>query len=151
MKANGKKLLCLLFVVIFLSSVICAVSANIGISGTIQCASGSWPQGVVYDPAKNEIFVTNEYFNVVSVISDTTNTVIANITVGTKPAFPCYDSAKGEIFVPDAGSGTGNGTISVISDATNAVVANITLGPVPIAGASSLISQLMILSEAKYS
>ena len=36
--------------------------------------------------------------NTVSVISDATNTVLANVTVGNPPRGVAYDSAKGEVF-----------------------------------------------------
>src|SRR5208283_3356995 len=45
-------------------------------------------------------------------ISDSNNTVVATIHVGNGPDGIAYDSAKGEIFVANAGSGT----VSVISD-----------------------------------
>ena len=52
----------------------------------------------------------------VSVISDTTNTVVAKITVGNSPCDIAYDPAKNEVFVYNSG---GNGSapyISLISD-----------------------------------
>ena len=60
----------------------------------------------------------------IQVISDSTNTVVADITALTQYRRPslnlAYDSGKGEIWVADA---TG---AYAISDATNQVVANVT-------------------------
>jgi YVTN family beta-propeller protein len=76
---------------------------------------------LAYDSGKNEIFVSNNDVNTVSVISDDTNAVVATVTVGTWPSNLAYDSAKGEVFVVSSVSGT----ISVISDTNNQVVAQI--------------------------
>ena len=68
----------------------------------------------------------------VSVLSDTTNTFVANVSVGRQPLAIAYDSSMGEIFVANAGAlSQGGNTISVISDATNTVVANVSLGFTP--------------------
>jgi YVTN family beta-propeller protein len=56
----------------------------------------------------------NSAAGTVSVISDSTNTVIANVTVGTGPNALAYDSGKGEVFV----SNRVDGTVSVISDSS---------------------------------
>jgi len=63
----------------------------------------------------------------VSVISDTTNAVVASIPVGSSPQWMAYDGTKGEVFVANANSNT----VSVISDTTNAVVTNILVGSYP--------------------
>jgi len=57
------------------------------------------PYGVAYDPANGDVYVANFGDGIVSVISDSTNTVIANVSVPGTPADVAYDSAKGEIFV----------------------------------------------------
>src|SRR2546428_12127926 len=74
-----------------------------------------------------EVFVANFYSNTVTVISDATNAVIANILVGSYPNGVAYDSGKGEVFVANYASNT----VSVISDATNAIVASIPVGSNP--------------------
>ena len=58
----------------------------------------------------------------VSVISDSNNAVVANLTVGNDPTVVAYDSGVGEIFVGNSGS------VSVISDSSNTVVATIPAG-----------------------
>ena len=81
------------------------------------------PVQVAYDSGKGEVFVSNYGSNTVSVISDSTNKVVATIEVGSGPAGSAYDPAKGEVFVSNFGSNT----VSVISDSTNAVVTNVTI------------------------
>ena len=86
------------------------------------------PDFIAYDAGKGEVFVTDERSNNVTVISDSTNSVIANIPVGSYPIGLAYDGGKGEVFVTNSGSNT----VTVISDATNAVIANIPVGSYPI-------------------
>ena len=74
-----------------------AIVATIG----VETSAGE----MVYDSAKSEVFVAN--YNQISVISDSTNKIIANISVSTTSL--TYDPTKGEVFAY-------NGTaISVIS------------------------------------
>ncbi|MGD0478439.1 MAG: hypothetical protein ABSB29_09785 [Nitrososphaerales archaeon] len=85
-----------------------AIVATIGVEHS--------PGEMVYDSAKSEVFVAN--YNQVSVISDSTNKVVANISVSATSL--AYDPTEHEVFAY-------NGTrISVISDSTNKVVATIT-------------------------
>ena len=85
---------------------------------------------IAYDSGKGEIFVTLETAtgtnpsSLVSVISDSTNAVVANINVGNDPDGIAYDSGKGEIFVANGK----DSTVSVISDSNNTVVATIPVG-----------------------
>src|SRR5438093_565002 len=86
---------------------------------------GSVPEGVAYDSAKGEVFVTNLVDGTVSVISDSTNAVVATMPVQSGPIGVAYDSVRGEVFVASVGFNT----VSVISDSTNTIVAL-----VPVAG-----------------
>src|SRR5207245_3385889 len=88
---------------------------------------GSIPEGVAYDSARGEVFVTNLVDGTVSVISDSTNAVVATVRVGSSPIGAAYDSARGEVFVTNDGSNT----VSVISDSTNTVVASVPVGLPP--------------------
>src|SRR5665647_2957038 len=74
------------------------------------------------------MYVANFDSNTVSVISDSTNTVVATIEVGTQPKNIAYDGGKDEMFVTNWGSGT----VSVISDRTHLVVATIPVGTHPV-------------------
>src|SRR5947199_1705221 len=76
---------------------------------------GSVPEGVAYDSAKGEVFVTNLVDGTVSVISDSTNAIVATVTVGSSPIGVAYDSAKGEVFVTN----DRDNTVSVITISTN--------------------------------
>ena len=86
--------------------------------------SEAFPLALAYDSSKGEVFVFNGG-GTVSVISDTTNAVVATVTglassdslSSLYPITIAYDSGKGEIFASNA----------TISDSTNAVVA----GPPP--------------------
>jgi YVTN family beta-propeller protein len=59
-----------------------------------------------------------------NLISSGANSVIANIRVGNGPGSPTYDSANGDLYVPN----TGSDNISVISGATNRVISSISVG-----------------------
>src|SRR2546423_13416834 len=56
------------------------------------------PDFIAYDSGKGEMFVTDERSNNVTVISDATHAVIANIPVGSYPIGLAYDSGNGEVF-----------------------------------------------------
>ena len=128
---NLKKIsaILILFTIVLAFSVANTVHAT-GVIATIPLVT--YPEGVAYDSGKSEIFVTNNDNNIVSVISDKTNTVVTNVTVGDLSGEgpisygEAYDSNKGEIFVAN-----GNNMVSVISDKTNTVVANVTVGDRP--------------------
>ena len=121
MKGKIWKIVGLLSIVIFILSTAASVHAQ---SVTTTIATQVTPVGIVYDPAMNEIFVSNYDSGDIQVISDSTNTQVADITALTQyagaPFHLAYDSVKGEIWVADA---TG---AYAISDATNQVVANVT-------------------------
>jgi YVTN family beta-propeller protein len=89
--------------------------------------NGLGPQSIAYDSGKGEIFVADDYTQNVSVVSDTTNEVVATVPVGVDPDFLTYDSGRGEVFV----SFPFSDHLSVISDSTNTVVANIPLSGAP--------------------
>ncbi len=118
MKVKVSKLLCLIFTIILILSTVPMVYP-VGVTGTIKV--GTKPYGVAYDSGKGEIFVANYGSNTVSVISDSTNAVVATINVGNSPIGVAYDSSKGEVFVANEGSKS----VSVISDSTNALVTTI--------------------------
>jgi hypothetical protein len=84
-----------------------AIVATIG----VETSAGK----MAYDPALGEVFVANH--NQVSVISDSTNKVVANISVSATSLV--YDP-KGEVFAYNGNA------ISVISDSTNQVLTTIT-------------------------
>jgi YVTN family beta-propeller protein len=89
---------------------------------------GSEPSAVAYDSGMGELFVANSNSDNVSVINDTTDTVVATVPVGTDPLAVTYDSGKGEVFVSNEKSAN----VSVISDATNTVVDTIAVAGYPL-------------------
>jgi YVTN family beta-propeller protein len=112
-KVNVIKPLVLLFSLIFILSAFTVVHA-LGVTATVPV--GKAPVCGAYDSGMGEVFVTNGQDDTVSVISDSTHTVVATINVGSYPYGVAYDSGKGEIFVANAVSNT----VSVISGASGA-------------------------------
>jgi YVTN family beta-propeller protein len=89
-------------------------------------AVGTGPYtGIAYDNQKGEVFVADYGSDNVSVISDSSDTVVATIPVGTAPWGVAYDSGKGEEFV------TSGNNVSVVSDTSNSVVSTIPVGSSP--------------------
>jgi YVTN family beta-propeller protein/parallel beta-helix repeat protein len=83
---------------------------------------------LTYDSGKGEIFVSDQV-NGISVISDSTNAVIATVTdTPTNCNGMAYDSGKNEIFV----TSWETNNVSVISDDTNTVIANVAVGDKPL-------------------
>gem|GEM_PF-6395891 len=83
--------------------------------------------GVAFDPVTQEVYVANEGSNNVTVISSTSRSVIANISVGLGPIGVLFDPATGAVFVSNHNSFT----ISKISDLNHSVVATIVVGAGP--------------------
>lgn len=88
---------------------------------------GTLPVGVAYIQPYGEIFVANEVSNTVSVVSDSTNAVVATISVGTNPYWVTYDPANQNVYVSNYGSSS----VSVINTATNTVTSTIAVGSEP--------------------
>lgn len=84
---------------------------------------GCGPYGATYDSAQQEIFVVNSCGNSVSVISATTNTVVATVPIpsGSDPQGVTYDSKNGYVYTGNVGAGT----VTVVNSATNSVVTTI--------------------------
>jgi YVTN family beta-propeller protein len=85
---------------------------------------GGGASNLAYDSGKAEVFEGFEWAPNVYVISDATNSVVANISVGSSPMGMAYDRATGEVFVADFGGSN----VSVINDTNNSVVASIAVG-----------------------
>jgi hypothetical protein len=89
---------------------------------------------VAYDSVQHEVYVTDG--DIVSVISDESNSVVAtinpNTTLPQAPSCMVYDSGKGEIFAINRTSGVNfNYGIIIISCVTRQVVASIPLEDYP--------------------
>lgn len=83
---------------------------------------------IVYDESKGLLFITNSGEDTVSIISDNSNTIIKNVTVGAAPTALAYNPAKGEIYVTNAI----DNSVSVISDGTLEVIRNVSVGKTPL-------------------
>lgn len=124
------------FASILLSLILVFSVANVAHSIVVNATIHVTTTEMTYDSGKSEVFVNvlvpyvNEagmqvtiMSHSVSVISDITNAIIANITLSDEPGGIAYDSGRNELFVSDQNSGT----VSVISDLNNTVVATIPL------------------------
>jgi YVTN family beta-propeller protein len=98
------------------------VVATIPLGNPVPIGVAYW---IVYDSGKGELFVSLSFAGngKVIIISDKSNTVVGETTVGGEPEGVAYDSAKGEIFVANALSNV----VSVISDKTDTVTASVTV------------------------
>jgi YVTN family beta-propeller protein len=120
----------LLLVVFVLSAVkLAGATSTLSPTFTISNVSGK----MAYDSGTGEVFVQHGIdYATVSVISDSTNHFVANVTTVEAYGFNgglVYDSGKGEVFAAsgDAHSGgAGTPTITAVSDGNNTVVATIT-------------------------
>ena len=79
---------------------------NSNVTTTIPLDRGC--TGIAYDSSQNEIYVSSEYTTMVSVISDSSNTIVKNITMSEYPGSMTYDKTQNEIFVSEGNSYTGN-------------------------------------------
>lgn len=98
-----------------------SVIASIGV--------GDGPLAIAYAPSSDQIFVANHLANTVSVISDRTNTVVKNISLGSAmyPEGLAFDSGRNEMFVTANGNSEATPEIYIISVANDSIVGNITI------------------------
>jgi YVTN family beta-propeller protein len=71
---------------------------------------GIGPNGIAFDSANGNLYVTNSEDNTVSVISGQTNAVIGTIPVGKDPTGIAFDSANANLYVTNSE----DNTVSVI-------------------------------------
>ena len=107
------------------SNVTYAINPSTNSSVTIPV--GVMPTDIAYDPDNNNLYVTNFGSNSVSVINDSTNTVVENISVGAGPIRIAYDPFNKDLYVSNRFSST----VSVIDPTIDKVVSNITVGGSP--------------------
>jgi YVTN family beta-propeller protein len=101
-------------------------SASDSVIGNITSV-GVLPRSSVFVPSLNETYVSDLGSGTVSIVSDATNTLVANVVVGTSPLGVALDPARGEVYVADSGSDQ----VSVINISTHAVVATVPVGSQP--------------------
>jgi DNA-binding beta-propeller fold protein YncE len=95
--------------------------------GTVPVSASFYSQALAFDPRQGETFAANASLNEVNVINDTSDALVANISVPSSPTSLVYDSSRGEIFV----SYYGWNHISVINTSNDTVVASIYLPSFP--------------------
>jgi YVTN family beta-propeller protein len=106
--------------IILLSSSLSS-SFNYGFFNAAQAHSvtiplpGSSPFGIAYNSANNNTYVSNRGSSTVSVISGSTDSVIANILVGRQPVWIAYAPPNNKLYVTNFGSDD----VYVINGATN--------------------------------
>lgn len=100
-----------------------AITPNGTLATTVSL--GYSPFGVAYDSGNGNIYTSNLFSDIVSVVSPS-NKLIGTINVGSGPAGIAYDPANGNIYVANSGSGN----VSVISS-SNRVIASVNVGSVP--------------------
>lgn len=125
---KGKASLVLILITLTLAlSVASSAVHAIGVIDRITLGTPGGYYGAAYDSGKGEIFVTNYNDDFVSVISDSTKTVVASVSLPAEGAYAssgiAYDSAKSELFVVSQA-----GYVFILSDSPNALVETITLG-----------------------
>ncbi|PWU81326.1 MAG: hypothetical protein DLM72_07590 [Candidatus Nitrosopolaris wilkensis] len=129
MKKQGLTTFMLFFPVLVFSTVSSRMLL-IGRVGVAQADSviatrtvGTGPYGDLYDPANGNVYVANIFSDSVSVISGSTNSVIATISLpaGDTPRELAYDSANGDIYTANVYSNS----ISVIDGRTNTLLTTI--------------------------
>jgi YVTN family beta-propeller protein len=124
---------------IILSSSSLSSSFNYGFLNAAQAHSvtipirGTLPFGIAYNPANNNTYVANFGSSTVSVISSSTDSVIATILVGREPIWIAYAPPNNKLYVTNFGSND----VYVINGATNKVIKNIPVGNGPFAIAYS--------------
>ncbi len=113
--------------------VICPATGNVAVISTsndtviasIPIGPGLFGASAVYDPEKQEIFLSDTNYTVgenVSVISVRTDAVVATIDIGSNLGPLLYDPGAGEVFVQAAAG------VVVISDTNDSVVTTIHAG-----------------------
>jgi YVTN family beta-propeller protein len=89
---------------------------------------GLAPFGIAYNPVNNNMYVTNYLSSTVSVISSSSDSVIASILVGRNPTSIVYAPPNNKLYVTNAGSAD----VYVINGATNKVIKNIPVDDSPV-------------------
>ena len=106
---------------------VCVFSdANDSVVTTIPIGGGQ-PSGISYDGKLAEIFVANEFWGNVTVISAPAHKTVASIVVGSMPEGLAYDPQTNETFVANYNADN----VRVIQDSTNSVVASVGVGLQP--------------------
>jgi YVTN family beta-propeller protein len=115
-------------------SAISNATSSLGVIATVTVSDTGYSLGTpLFDPQNGDVYVPSTTGNQISVISGLTNTVIANVTVGSGYEELAFDPENGNIYAatqpalsPLGGEPSPPGSMSVISGETNRVIANLT-------------------------
>lgn len=88
---------------------------------------GPGPSALSVDAATNQVYVADDYLNVVWSFNLSTGNVVSETPVGLSPEAMSYDPANGYLYVTNSGSSN----VSVINTTTNRAVGSIAVGLAP--------------------
>jgi len=118
---------------VYVSSLAGSVSVLDGTSGAVKTVITDSrlqrPVGIAVNEKTNQVYVANLDGNSVAVIDGATNTISANVPVGSKPAAVAVDPVSGMVYTANSGAAT----LSKIDPTTNTVTATLTVGAGPVA------------------
>jgi YVTN family beta-propeller protein len=114
-------------VVAILSDRTDTVVANVQVGFDVFGTPNGAPTALAYDAGRGQIWATVPQFGNVTILSDATNSIVTNLSVGNDPVALAYDSGRGEMFVVDFGSHL----VNVYADATDRLITNISVGTDP--------------------
>jgi YVTN family beta-propeller protein len=101
---------------------------NIAQAHSATIPVGIFPYGIKYDPTNDSIYVANAASSTVSVISGSTNSVIATTLVGWGPVWLAHVPSNNQIYVTNSHSND----VYVINGLTNEVIEAIAVGRIPL-------------------
>src|ERR1700722_1113826 len=78
--------------------------------------------------AGNMIYVPNAGLNTLTVISGSSETVVANVPLGQQPIAAAFNPVTNVVYVSTTGTGTGSGAIAEIDASSNTLIATIPVG-----------------------
>jgi YVTN family beta-propeller protein len=89
------------------------------------------------------VYVSRSLSNVVTVLSEATNRVVATVSVGPEPAGLAYDNVTNQVWVANEGGMS----VSVIAATNNTVVKTVSVGLGPVALAYDYVTRHMFVSN----
>ncbi len=103
------------------------LSNNTIVKGNYIAQDEGMPQAVVCNGTSGEVFVANSISESVSVLTPTSNQLIANFSLGYTAQALTVDTGKGVVFAAQASTDR----VGVFSEATGKAITNITVGSSP--------------------
>jgi YVTN family beta-propeller protein len=85
------------------------------------------PSSAIIDNQNHELYVTDDYSDVLAAFNTTSNDLISATPVGVKPEGVTLDTQNGYLYVTNSGSNN----VTVVNSSTNLAVGSITVGDAP--------------------